>query len=343
MEYDYSPMQYGQRPQKIAFNGENAFSSAIQSIVQHRRPVVYFLQGHGEGAIDDHDRRTGYSQLAREIRRDNIDVKTLTFGPDHAVPQDCDVLIVLGPEKRLSVPECDLLSDYLQQNVRLMVLIDAFTDTGIARLLQEWGVHLADDLVVDASRTLTGRELFVTEYGTHPIVEHMEGITSIFYLPRSVEPVADETETQAAVDRPHVTPLAFSSEAGWAETDLEASVAEFEPGADRPGPIPIAAAIEKGPVPGIDVRIRPTRLVVFGDSDFIANGALAGGGMDLFMSALNWLLERDAAIGIAPRPFIEAKLLINKQQINRLFWMAVCGLPGIVALLGGLVWLRRRG
>jgi sterol desaturase/sphingolipid hydroxylase (fatty acid hydroxylase superfamily) len=96
-------------------------------------------------------------------------------------------------------------------------------------------------------------------------------------------------------------------------------------------------------VPGIDVRIRPTRLVVFGDSDFIANGALAGGGMDLFMSALNWLLERDAAIGIAPRPFIEAKLLINKQQINRLFWMAVCGLPGIVALLGGLVWLRRRG
>jgi hypothetical protein len=45
---------------------------------------------------------------------------------------------------------------------------------------------------------------------------------------------------------------------------------KFDPGRDRPGPVG-SRRREKGPVPGFDVQIRPTRIVVFGDSDFVAN------------------------------------------------------------------------
>ncbi|NCC50263.1 MAG: hypothetical protein EOM20_03510 [Spartobacteria bacterium] len=341
VEFDYAPMQYGQRPAKVAFKGENAFSSAIQSITQARKPVVYFLQGHGEGDMNDPDRRTGFSRLAREIHRDNIDSKLLDFGKTHTVPEDCDLLIILGPEKAISGPEIDLIEDYLNKNGRLLLLLDAFTETGIEELLHTWGVQVSNDLVVDGSRTLTGRELFVSDYGNHPVVAGMNGITSIFYLPRSVEPVSGVPDENA--DRPSVVALAYSSMAGWAESDLDAAVAEFDMHADRPGPVAIAVAVEKGPVPGIDVRIRPTRMVIFGDSDFVSNGALAGGGMDLFMSSLNWLLERDEAIGLAPRPFETSQLMIDRRQLQVLFGMVVIGLPLAPALLGLLVWARRRG
>lgn len=343
VDFDYAPMQYGKQPAKVAFKGENAFSSAIQSITQTRKPVVYFLQGHGEGDMNDPDRRTGFSRLAREIHRDNIDLKLLEFGKMHTIPDDCDLLVILGPEKPISGPEIDLLEEYLNKNGRMLILLDAFMETGLEEMLDEWGVHVANDLVVDGSRTLTGRELFVSDYGSHPVVARMTGITSIFYLPRSVEPEADMDVPDGNADKPSVVALAFSSLAGWAESDLEAAVAEFDMNTDRPGPVSIAVAVEKGPVPGIDVQIRSTRMVIFGDSDFVSNGALAGGGMDLFMSSLNWLLERDEAIGIAARPFETSQLLINKRQLNQLFVMLVIGLPMIIACLGLLVWARRRG
>jgi len=343
VDFDYTPMQAGQHPAKVAFKGENAFSSAIRSITEMRKPVVYFLQGHGEGDVNDPDRRTGFSRLIREIHRDNIDVKLLEFGKTHVIPDDADVLVILGPEKPLSGPEIDLLEDYLQKNGRLLILLDAFMETGLEQLLSEWGVHVENDLVVDGSRTLTGRELFVSEYGVHPVVDRMKGITSIFYLPRSVEPDLNTEIPDKNADKPSVVALAFSSVAGWSETDLDAAVAEFDMHTDRPGPISIAVAVEKGPVPGIDVQIRSTRMVVFGDSDFVSNGALAGGGMDLFMNALNWLLERDDAIGLAARPFETSQLLIDKRQLNMLFLSVVLGLPALIGVFGFLVWVRRRG
>ena len=85
-EYDYSPVQFGQMPERIAFKGEQAFSSAIQSITESRRPVVYFLQGHGERDVDSFNRSAGYSSLAQEIKRDNVDVRKLTLGETQGIP-----------------------------------------------------------------------------------------------------------------------------------------------------------------------------------------------------------------------------------------------------------------
>lgn len=342
VEYDYSPMTIGERPQKVAFKGEQAFSSAIQSVTQARRPVVYFLEGHGERDIKNYSRSGGCSSIAQEIERDNIDVRKLVLGEQQAIPEDCDALVIAGPQKPVSEPELNLIRRYLEQKGRLLVLLDAMSQVGLEPILSDWGVRLADDVVIDATRTLTGRELFVTKYGVHPITAKLRNITSIFYLPRSVEPAAGPDEAGESADKPHVIPLAQSSEAGWAETDLAQDPMKYDPEADREGPVSVAVAVEKGPVPGIDVQIRPTRLVVFGDSDFVSNGAMTGGNADLFLSALNWLLEREELMGIAPKPVEQIRLVMNRFELSLLFWTVVCVLPGIMAAAGGLVWLRRR-
>jgi ABC-type uncharacterized transport system involved in gliding motility auxiliary subunit len=111
---------------------------------------------------------------------------------------------------------------------------------------------------------------------------------------------------------------------------------------DEPGPVSVAVAVERGAGPGIDVEIRPTQLVVFGDSDFLANDAASGGNLDLFLSALNWLVEREELMAIAPKPIEEMRLVINERQLRLLFWAFVLGLPGAVCAVGLVVWVRRR-
>ncbi|MDD2237787.1 MAG: GldG family protein [Kiritimatiellae bacterium] len=340
--YDYAPLQSGQPPVQTAFSGESAFSSAIQAVTIAKKPVVYFLQGHGEGNPTDPDKRRGFSKIAAEMERDTIEVKLLRLGNDLGIPKDCNALVVAGPEKDYSITEIDLLAAYLENNGRMMILLDAGKDSGLDLLLEDWDIEVGNNLVVDPSKTLTGRgDLFVTSYFTHPITENMEQITSVFYLPRSMRPLAYEGGDDPA-DRPHVSVLAASSANGWGETNLEDPHAHFDVEEDLVGPIPIALAVEKGPVPGIDVKIKPTRLVVIGDSDFVANKGVIGGNIQFFMNALNWLLERDDQIGIAPKPVLRSKLLVTRTQKTAIFWLTAGVMPGTVALLGLLVWLRRR-
>lgn len=340
-DYDYTPLQFGQMPARTTFKGEQVFSSALHSLTQTRPPKVYFLTGHGERDLTDRARGVGYSDVAELIQQDNIELNTLLLAETRQVPGDADALVVAGPRKRISDVERDLLHDYLDRNGRILFLLDALTPTGLEPLLAGWGVSLVEDVVVDATRTLTGRDLFLTEYGRHPITRGLGHLSAVLFWPRSVEPLEKEGEA-GADDRPVVVSLAACSESGWAETDHDQNPMRYDPERDRPGPVSVAVAVEKGPPPSIDVQIRPTRLVIIGDSDFVANGMMTGANSDLFMGALNWLLEREDLLAIAAKPLEQARLIMTDDQLRGLFWLLVGALPGSLALLGALVWWRRR-
>jgi ABC-type uncharacterized transport system involved in gliding motility auxiliary subunit len=102
-------------------------------------------------------------------------------------------------------------------------------------------------------------------------------------------------------------------------------------------------AVERGAAQTLlDVQIKPSRMVVIGDSDFVANGNLVGGNLDLFLSSVNWLLDREELIAIAPKPIEEIKLTLSRKQLVKLFWINVGGIPSFAALIGLMVWIRRR-
>lgn len=344
---DYEKLMRGEpsvREKRISFRGEQVFSSAILSVTQVEQPTVYFLKGHGERDPADYGRQTGYSGISRLIHRDNIQVESLLLGARGGVPQDCDALIIAGADRRLSDAEVDAVKSYLERNGRVFLLIDPLIRTGLEALLSSWGVRLQQDVVVGL--TLTGRELFVSEYGPHPITRPLNDLVTMFYMPRSVEPMRVRTNPGAApADEAQVVGLAYSSEKGWAEVDLNQNPPVFDAGQDRQGPVSVAVAVERGAVSGIQVELRPTRMVVVGDSDFISNGALnggVGGNVDFFMSALNWLLEREELIAITPKPPSELRLDMHRGLVRTAFLLIVLGLPAVVAVAGLLVWVCRR-
>jgi len=327
-----------------AFKGEQAFSSAIQGLLQGKTPVVYFLVGHGEGRVTDFDRISGYSRLGTVIFRDNVEVRELSLTKDKGVPEDAATVVVMGPSKRLDKTEVEMLEEYLSRSGRLMVLLDALRETGLDPMLRRWGVALRNDFVLDPDNTLKGSDVYVRTYYEHPITLRMSGSGARFFLPRSIEPLEVEGQEAEAEDRPMVAPLAMTSDKSWSETQVKESSARYDENTgDLRGPISLAVAVERGASrKALDVQISPSRMVVFGDSDFVSNGALAGGNQDLFMSALNWLIDREVLMAIAPKPIEEVKLELTHRQLSRLFWVNVAGLPLVAVLAGLLVWFRRR-
>lgn len=343
VEMDYSGVMQGGKAEMTGFKGEQAFSSAIENVTRGRVPVVYFLTGHGEGDTEDRDATTGFSFARQQVERDNVEVRTFRLGDQPAVPADAEAVIVAGPKKRLATTEIEVLRKYLEHSGRLLVLLSGSADAGLDALLEEWGFKLGSDAVIDPAHTLSGMELFVDQYGQHPITEGLNGISSVFYMPRSVAPVDADTSPSGPADKPHVVSLLASSPDSWAETDLEQRPMRFDSTRDRKGPISIGAAAERGPVQGLDVDIRPTRVVVFGDSDFVSNfAAPSGGNIDLFLGSLNWILEREELLAIAPKSPEDNRLLMDEVQLRLLFWAVVVGLPGLFAIVGGMVWLKRR-
>lgn len=341
-------MEKGQKePTYAAFKGEQAFSSAIYGLMQGETPTVYFLVGHGEKRISEFDPLTGYSKIGTAVLRDNLEVKELMLSGEKQIPEDAAALVIAGPEKMMSSIEVEMIENYLNRSGRVLVMLDALIETDLELMLTRWGVALRNDIVVDPENTLRGSDVHVRRYNTHPISMEMDSIVQ-FILPRSIMPLAAEDDT-AAEDRPTVVPLFFTSDKSWSETQVEESTARFDPGTgdflgnDPNRPISLGVAVERGATQTmLDVQIKPSRLVVFGDSDFVSNGSMVGGNQDLFMSALNWLLEREELMAIAPKPIEEVKLSLSRKQLSRLFWINVAGIPAVAMVIGLLVWARRR-
>jgi len=343
-EYDVRESETGTEVAMVAFKGEQAFSSAILSITQGETPVVYFLQGHGERSVEDYGRQSGYSSLARIVRHDNMEVRELLLAQAAGVPADCAVLVIAGAAKRISAAEVDMIGDYLaNRHGRVLLLVDPSVKTGIESLLEAWGVRIGSGIV--SGLTLSGTELVVRTYGDHPITRRLGQLTTMFYKPCPVESFGSETSADGiSADRARVTALAMCEEEGWEEFDPSQRPASFDAGTDRPGPVSVAVAVEKGAL-GVDVEIEPTRLVVIGDSFFVSNAAISsgmGGNATFFMSGLNWLAERESLLALPPKLPHELRLDMSRRQLVRVFVLMVLAFPCSAAVVGFIVLRRRR-
>ncbi len=342
IEYDYRDTPARVPVASAQFRGEQILSSALYRVTQSSLPTVYFLTGHGERQFDNFDPVAGFSGIGQYMRNAHVRLEYLQLGEQRTIPDDAAVLVVAGPTRRLPQSKQNLVHAYLDQGGRALWLIDSMTETGLEPFFERWNVQLGRGIVIEPHRSRSG-ELFITAYGRHPVTNRVLGKTSIFYNPRPVEPasVADENSVDQA-DKPHVTVLATSSAAGWVKRDPHSAPVRFNPAVDRQGPIPVAVAVERGPVPGIDVQIRPTRMVVFGNASFVSNGGLTGGDKDLFMGALDWLLDQEEMMYIDTREVQEAILVLDRKATRVLMWWTMGALPVAVLLLGLFVRIRRR-
>lgn len=338
-DYDYSGVQMGQGPKMTGFKGEEQFTAAILGVVNPKVPKVYFVGGHGERDLDGAD-RDGYSQIKEALKRENLEAlkASLLSGP---VPADCDLLVVAGPSATFSDTEISLLKMYLDGGGRALVMLDPVLGNrsrpaGLDGLLRGYGVQVNNDLVVDPARKLPFFDLssvYATDFRSHPVVTGMQGLAVLLPVTRSVTTVSAPGATS--------TMLITTSADGWGETNLDLLLKKGEAAKDdkdTPGPVPLAVAAQSE-----KDKDKGWRLVVIGNSSFATNAYVANAGNPNFvLNAVNWLIKREQAIGIAPRAPEQVQLFLSAQAMRNIFLVSLIGLPALAIVLGVTVWWRRR-
>ena len=327
--------------QSLTELSEKEITSVLLKVLRDRRESIYMTVGHGEGGLGPGER--SYGALQERLREIDYTISdSLLLARTGAVPADCGVLLIAGPRTAFLDLEVEAVRRYLEGGGAVIALLDPLYKSGLEGLLEEWGLRLGDDFVIDTSGigSLFGLDFtapVAVEYGDHPLTRKHQGVMTFYQLVRSVELIGS-----AQGDR-QATELVLTSDQGWAETDLSVLQAQgqrtvsLDDGVDRPGPIALAAAVS-GPA----AQGRESRLVVFGDADFATNSYFSyQGNGDLLLNAISWLAEDESLISIRPKEAGYNPIFLTERDADWIFWISVVGAPLLVALAGVLVVSRK--
>ena len=340
---------------------EQGITQSMIKLTKTDSAMVCFTQGHGEfdlAAADEEPR--SLSGIKGGIENEGYQTKAVESIAAN-VPSECSVLVVAGPTEPFSESEALAIDNYLGQGGKGLFLLDpnipnpklvtsglAVKTSGLEKTLEGWGATLGENFILQQHMQLfrgmqIGLTVYAQTYGDHPIADPMKGRRTVFQNVRSVAPAAGFDGT--------VVELISSAPEGssWAETDVnklftsgQATVED----ADIKGPVNFALAIEKA-VSGDKENFKDTdtRLVVFGDGDFISNAMVRTHefNFDLFLNTLNWLNGEIEQITIRPKQLRSSSIELQPEQSNMIFYIAIVGIPMLVLIFGmDLWWIRRR-
>lgn len=368
-EYGTAVIEYKGRVELIDGASEQDFTNALIRLREGRTRKVYFTAGHAERDTASTE-RVGYSNIAAALERDNFVVEKINFAQQGEVPADATLVIVAGPRADFFSAEIDALQRYLENGGAVLFMVDPFedlkryiTESGLAvfmldpssasatgelrnltSFVRERGVELGNDVVVDASDMgkLLGTDASVpvaARYPPHPITQDLTSL-SAYPMARSVRLLPSDGKTGS--------PIIETSDRTWSETDIQqlgAGRLSMDPeDGDRPGPVSLGVAVAVPPIAprsGVRSPSREARLVVVGDSDFVANySANVPGNSEIFLSIIQWLAQ-EKVVTIPPRVPQERMLGMTASERRNVFWFAVLLLPGLAVGTG--VYLQGRG
>jgi hypothetical protein len=138
--------------------------------------------GHGEARFDDYDELKGFSDIARDVKRNGFEIRPLTLSGLSQIPSDCHVLVVAGARYELAAEEIGLIEAFLQRGGRLMCLERPRVTTGLEPVLEKWGIRLTP-FVATSSKTLSGQDVVVSSFADHVITRSLANTSVVFGSP----------------------------------------------------------------------------------------------------------------------------------------------------------------
>jgi hypothetical protein len=326
----------------VAFKGEQAFTSAILETSSDKTPVIYFTSGHAEMAPDSVTPNRGLSLVAQELRARNLEPRTLDLSKTD-VPEDADMIVIADPQGMFMEQEIERLRSYLdERSGRLAIFLGAGRQTGLDDFILRWGIHANDCIVNEASpdNLDSSGGCLIRTFAEHPI-------TSI--LRRNNAPIVTGQARPIVAGKMAVEPgtrlvtLMASSATSWADIGWRTETTPvFNADSDIPGPVPLAVLAQTGTTSSSGISLPGSRIFVCGMGDVISNNHItAYGNQAFFFSLVNWMLDREQVIAIAPRPIDRYKLPLSRENLGKMAYL-LCIPAAIIAFFGLIVGIIRR-
>lgn len=308
-----------------SFDGEGEITSAIDYVTSDNQPILYCLEGHGESELPE--------TLADQIEKSNIETESLSLVSEDGVPEDAAAVMIYSPTSDLSEEEADLLSSYVSDGGKLMVVsgpVEDGTLTNLNSLLEEYDVSVNEGIVIEGN---TDSYAFSYPYILLPTIESNTITDSLteenYYV---IFPLAEGLTLNGSDD--NVSALLTTSSDAYAKADgYNLTTYEKEDG-DTDGPFTLAVSISDD---------SGGNIIWFGSSYFLEdmyNAYSSGANVDLAMNAISSLVGESESMAIRSKSLNYNYLTISDSTSSLLkvlmigvFPLAYLGV-GIVVVTG---------
>lgn len=310
---------------------------------------VYFLVGHGEWSLEGAKEAEGTDrplndssilELHRDLTQEGYAPQTLNLLGKAEVPKDCSVLIVAGPKQGLTPPEVEAIKKYLAEGGRLALFVDEKVETGLDKVLADFGLQVDPGLVADTQfPTESPYDIPSLYYGTHEITRLLRSapLNTEFITTRGITLLRDGVPAGVKAE-----PLVLTSPQAWEELTPDQNPSPSN--GEKTGQIAIAAVSVK-PV-AADVKEKRNdegRVVLFGDSTMLVDAYWGHeGNRNLVLNAVAWASNQFQKVTIRPPDRDISTIDLDASMLSRIRLVSVDLLPLTWLVVGLAIWLTRR-
>jgi hypothetical protein len=358
-EIDPGQPMFGDPPKVLAFKGEQAVTSALMELVEGTKNTLGYVVGHKEPSIAEapppnpmapETKTSPIRVLKTFIENENIKFQELNLFEVGVIPPELKAVMIAGPQYDFSDREMQLLRAFWEKQGRILLLLDPTAKTPkLNAFLQELGVKVNDDRLMAWAKTgiqevALVRDVQAVFLGESPITKRLAEARAIF--PGGVSSLTLEAERVSAANI-RLQGLVRAEKGYWAEADYTSDdQAKFQANALQNGEAlhTMAVSIEKGGSGDERVQTNSSRMVVVTNAMFIEDAVISQDQqpLDFISGCVNWLLNREQLIGIAPKVPQTLTFSLDENALRNLRWMVLVIMPLIPAVLGWAVWWRRR-
>ncbi|MGH8399977.1 MAG: GldG family protein [Gammaproteobacteria bacterium] len=335
---------YGGRSENLTDISERTISSAIERLARASTEYVVFVTGDGERSPDD-KRNFDLDIFASQLKAKGFKIEMLDLATKSSVPQNTALLVIAGPQVKLTPSSVAVVTDYVKRDGNLLWLGDPGGTFGLDPLAASLGIHFANGTIINPDYSLLGtndpRVIQVTDYSKESPITHDFDVRTLFVSATSVYVQKNS--------RWHATVLLQTPTSNWLQTGQLSSVINMNPKqGDKRGPLPIGVALTRKMVPDVVKQTSigksvEQRVVVMGDGDFLSNALLENGGnLTLGLNIFDWLTHSDTYIDINPQSAPDRTLNLSMVESAVIATMFLFALPLLLVFLGVVIWIRRR-
>ena len=309
---------------------EGQITSALEYVTTKDLPKMYQVEGHEELEIP--------STLANSLAKENITTENLNTFTADKIPDDCELLLINGPQHDFTKEEKELIEDYLKKGGNAIILTSYTTDPmpNFESILANYGVSIEEGIVVegDNNHFMSGTPTYVVpDMNQHDITSSIIGKRMPIVIPigRGLQ-IADSLESTITIES-----LLDSTDKSYSKVNANSSTYTKED-ADINGPFSLGAAITD------NSQEEPSKIVIYSSSYLLDDSMVSLtslGNTDLFLNSIKWITGNKVNLSIPTRSLLPTYLTLNAADVIFYSALVIIVIPLMILITGAVVTMRR--
>lgn len=310
---EYSYYYYGTY-EEDSFDAEGRLTSAVNYVVSEKTQKIYYTVGHGE--------QEPSATMSDLFTKSNLSTEEINTLMQTEIPEDCNLLLLYGPNTDFSEDEITMISDYMQKGGKIIYLMGE-PDKNLSNLnafLLEYGLEVVDGYIADTERCYQQNPyyLFPELSVSDEMAEGLESQMVLMLYPKGMNIVDPQRDTIT------VDSFMTTSENGYKVTADTQEQGTFVLGA-------VATEDES--------KLTVISSYTLVDESVTKSYATLENNT-LFMNAVASNFEEVSNVSIEAKSLAAAYNTMTYVGVSTL--VVIVGVPVVILLAGFVIWLKRR-